>query len=210
MSSRPALLHRQQRGFRGRAGRLPEAIKESTVCSLARANDRDISRCRRGTAAGCTLAHPYLHRHVSRTAHGEEAAYDARAGVRAGQAGRALCPQPVRTTLSSLPEDGYRSDPDFLCRVFETVIAEGATTINVPDTVGYAVPELYGAFIRESARSASPTPTRRSGRSTATTTSAWRWPIRMAGVKIGGARQIECTINGLGERAGNCSRSRRS
>ncbi|MCR2246526.1 2-isopropylmalate synthase, partial [Salmonella enterica] len=39
------------------------------------------------------------------------------------------------------PEDGYRSDPDFLCRVIETVIAEGATTINVPDTVGYAIPE---------------------------------------------------------------------
>src|SRR5256885_17006597 len=46
------------------------------------------------------------------------------------------------------PEDGYRSDPDFLCRVIETVIAEGATTINVPDTVGYAIPELYGAFIK--------------------------------------------------------------
>ena len=46
------------------------------------------------------------------------------------------------------PEDGYRSDPDFLCRVLETVIAEGATTINIPDTVGYAVPELFGEFIR--------------------------------------------------------------
>ena len=46
------------------------------------------------------------------------------------------------------PEDGYRSDPDYLCRVLEAVIAEGATTINVPDTVGYAVPELYGEFIR--------------------------------------------------------------
>ena len=46
------------------------------------------------------------------------------------------------------PEDGYRSDVDYLCRVLEAVIAEGATTINVPDTVGYAVPELYGNFIR--------------------------------------------------------------
>jgi 2-isopropylmalate synthase len=50
------------------------------------------------------------------------------------------------------PEDGYRSDPDFLCRVLEAVIAEGATTINIPDTVGYAVPELYGSFIRDAAR----------------------------------------------------------
>ena len=47
------------------------------------------------------------------------------------------------------PEDGYRSDPDFLCRVLEAVIAEGATTINIPDTVGYAVPELYGEFIAD-------------------------------------------------------------
>jgi 2-isopropylmalate synthase len=46
------------------------------------------------------------------------------------------------------PEDGYRSEMDFLCRVLEAVIAEGATTINVPDTVGYAVPELYGTFIK--------------------------------------------------------------
>ena len=45
------------------------------------------------------------------------------------------------------PEDGYRSDPDFLCRVLEAVIREGATTINIPDTVGYAIPELYGQFI---------------------------------------------------------------
>jgi 2-isopropylmalate synthase len=75
------------------------------------------------------------------------------------------------------PEDGYRSDPDFLCRVLEAVIAEGATTINIPDTVGYAVPELYGEFIRTCA-SVCPTPTRRSGRCTATTTWAWRWPIR--------------------------------
>ena len=46
------------------------------------------------------------------------------------------------------PEDGYRSEMDFLCRILEAVIKEGATTINVPDTVGYAVPELYGEFIR--------------------------------------------------------------
>jgi 2-isopropylmalate synthase len=46
------------------------------------------------------------------------------------------------------PEDGSRSDEDFLCRVLEGVIAEGATTINFPDTVGYAVPELFGETIR--------------------------------------------------------------
>ena len=102
------------------------------------------------------------------------------------------------------PEDGYRSDPEYLCRVLEAVIAEGATTINVPDTVGYAVPELYGEFIRML-------------RERVPNSDKAIWSVHchndlgmavansLAGVKIGGARQVECTINGLGERAGNTS-----
>jgi 2-isopropylmalate synthase len=68
------------------------------------------------------------------------------------------------------PEDGYRSDMDFLCRVLEAVIAEGATTINVPDTVGYAVPELYGDFIQNACANASQIATKPSGQFIATTT----------------------------------------
>ena len=102
------------------------------------------------------------------------------------------------------PEDGYRSDPDFLCRVLEAVIDEGATTINVPDTVGYAIPELYGNFIKNL-------------RERVPNSDKAVWSVHchndlgmavansLAGVQIGGARQVECTINGLGERAGNCS-----
>jgi len=102
------------------------------------------------------------------------------------------------------PEDGYRSDPDFLCRILEAVIKEGATTLNIPDTVGYAVPELYGEFIRNL-------------RERVPNSDKAIWSVHchndlgmavansLAGVKIGGARQVECTINGLGERAGNCS-----
>ena len=102
------------------------------------------------------------------------------------------------------PEDGYRSDPDFLCRVLEAVIKEGATTINIPDTVGYAVPEQFGEFIREL-------------RERVPNSDKAVWTVHchndlgmavansLAAVKIGGARQIECTINGLGERAGNSS-----
>lgn len=101
-------------------------------------------------------------------------------------------------------EDGYRSEPDFLARVIEAVIKEGATTINVPDTVGYAIPELYGEFIRNL-------------RERVPNSDKAVWSVHchndlgmavansLAGVKIGGARQIECTVNGLGERAGNCS-----
>jgi 2-isopropylmalate synthase len=102
------------------------------------------------------------------------------------------------------PEDASRSDPDFLCRVLEAAIAEGATTINIPDTVGYAVPELFGNQLR-SLRERIPN----SGKAI--------WSVHchndlgmavansLAAVKIGGARQVECTVNGLGERAGNTS-----
>ena len=101
-------------------------------------------------------------------------------------------------------EDGYRSELPFLARVVEAVIAEGATTINIPDTVGYAIPELYGEYLRQL-------------REMVPNSDKAIWSVHchndlgmavansLAGVKIGGARQIECTINGLGERAGNCS-----
>jgi 2-isopropylmalate synthase len=75
------------------------------------------------------------------------------------------------------PRTATGPTPTSCAACFEAVIAEGATTINIPDTVGYAVPELYGEFIRTCA-SACPTATRRSGRCTATTTWAWRWPTR--------------------------------
>src|SRR6185503_8868521 len=78
-------------------------------------------------------------------------------------------------------EDGTRTDHDFLCRCVEAAINAGATTINIPDTVGYTVPEEYRALF-EMVRS--------------------RVANSLAGV-AGGARQIECTINGIGERAGN-------
>ena len=102
------------------------------------------------------------------------------------------------------PEDGYRSDPDFLCRVLEAVIAEGATTINIPDTVGYAVPELYGEFILD-LRERIPNSDKAVWSVHCHNDLGMAVANSLAGVKIGGARQVECTINGLGERAGNCS-----
>ena len=76
------------------------------------------------------------------------------------------------------PEDGSRSDLDFLCRVLEAVIKEGATTINIPDTVGYAVPQQFGEFIKQAARKSSELGQGGLVACTATTTSAWRSPIR--------------------------------
>jgi 2-isopropylmalate synthase len=102
------------------------------------------------------------------------------------------------------PEDGYRSDPDFLCKVLEVVIAEGATTLNIPDTVGYAVPELFGQFIRN-LRERIPNSDKAIWSVHCHNDLGMAVANSLAGVTIGGARQLECTINGLGERAGNCS-----
>jgi 2-isopropylmalate synthase len=102
------------------------------------------------------------------------------------------------------PEDGYRSDPEFLYRVLEAVIAEGASTINIPDTVGYAVPELYGEFLLD-LRQKIPNADKAVWSVHCHNDLGMAVANSLAGVKIGGARQVECTINGLGERAGNCA-----
>ncbi len=101
-------------------------------------------------------------------------------------------------------EDGTRTEHDFLCRCVEAAIKAGATTINIPDTVGYTVPEEYFSAHARCCASACRTPTRRASRCIATTISAWRWRIRSPACSAG-ARQIECTINGIGERAGNAA-----
>jgi 2-isopropylmalate synthase len=100
-------------------------------------------------------------------------------------------------------EDGSRTDPDFLCRCVEAAIAAGATTINIPDTVGYALPEdLTRIFtmLREKVPGAdtvvfSAHNHNDLGLAVANTIAALR----------AGARQVECTINGIGERAGNAA-----
>jgi len=100
-------------------------------------------------------------------------------------------------------EDGTRTDHDFLCRCVEAAIAAGATTINIPDTVGYTVPEEYYALfkmVRERVPNADKARFSAHchddlGMAVANSLAAAR----------AGVRQIECTINGIGERAGNAS-----
>ena len=178
------------------------AIRDSTICSLSRANDRDISRAAEALKGAAAGAHPHLHRHFA-AAHGEEAAHDAGAGAGAGEAVGALRPQPVRRhrvlARGRLPQRDGLPLP-----VLEAVIAEGATTINVPDTVGYAVPELYGEFIK-TLRERVPNSDKAIWSVHCHNDLGMAVANSLAGVKIGGARQVECTINGLGERAGNCS-----
>jgi 2-isopropylmalate synthase len=99
------------------------------------------------------------------------------------------------------PEDGTRSDPDFLCQVLQIAVDNGAGTLNIPDTVGYGIPDEFGgliAYVRDQVRGDYVVSTHcHNDLGLATANS-------LAGVAAG-ARQIECTINGLGERAGNAA-----
>jgi 2-isopropylmalate synthase len=181
---------------------IADAVRESTICSLARANDRDIARAAEALKGAARarihtfIATSELHMEKKLRMTREQVHEQAQLAVRFA---RNLCGD-----VEFSPEDGYRSDPDFLCRVLEAVIAEGATTINIPDTVGYAIPELYGEFIR-SLRERVPNSDRAVWSVHCHNDLGMAVANSLAGVKIGGARQVECTINGLGERAGNCS-----
>ena len=100
-------------------------------------------------------------------------------------------------------EDATRSDRDFLCRVVEAAIKEGATTINLPDTVGYATPEDIREFFEEIRRRV-PNADRAIFSTHCHDDLGLAVANTLAAVQ-GGVRQIECTINGIGERAGNAS-----
>ena len=181
---------------------IADHIKDSTVCSLARANDRDISRAAEALKGAprarihTFIATSELHMEKKLRMTRDQVFEQAKQAVRFA---RNLCGD-----IEFSPEDGYRSDPDFLCRVLEAVIAEGATTINLPDTVGYAIPELYGNFIK-TLRQRIPNSDKAVWSVHCHNDLGMAVANSLSGVMIGGARQVECTINGLGERAGNCS-----
>src|SRR5208283_5727694 len=101
------------------------------------------------------------------------------------------------------PEDATRTDPDFLCKVLDAVVEAGATTLNIPDTVGYTIPSEFGdliATIRQRVK----------GIENVVISAHCHNDLGMAVANAlaavsAGARQVECTINGIGERAGNAS-----
>ncbi|MDY6992560.1 MAG: 2-isopropylmalate synthase, partial [Pseudomonadota bacterium] len=101
------------------------------------------------------------------------------------------------------PEDAGRSEIDFLCRVIESVIEAGATTINIPDTVGYKLPERFGALIA-TLRERVPNADKAIFSVHCHNDLGLAVANSLAAV-MNGARQVECTINGLGERAGNAA-----
>ena len=176
-------------------------IKDSTVCGLARALDKDIDRAGEALkGANSSRIHTFIatspiHMQNKLNMQPEQVIeYAVRAVKRARQ---------YTDNVEFSPEDAGRSEEDFLCRILEAVIEAGATTLNIPDTVGYSMPQQFGATI---ANLMQRIPNAHKaifsvhchndlGLAVANSLSA----------VMNGARQVECTINGLGERAGNAS-----
>ena len=178
-----------------------EIIKDSTVCALARAKLTDVDRAGEAIkAANSGRIHTFLatspiHMEKKLRMTPDQVVEAAVAAVR--QARR------YTDNVEFSPEDAGRSEPDFLCRVIEAVIAEGATTINIPDTVGYNIPHQFGALIKDLME-------RIPNSDKAVFSVHCHNDLGLAvgnslAAILNGARQVECTINGLGERAGNAS-----
>jgi 2-isopropylmalate synthase len=180
---------------------IADAIKESVVCGLARANDHDIRRAGdalKDAAAG--RIHTFI---ATSPIHMERKLRMAPDQVIEQAVKAVKLARSYRDDVEFSPEDAGRSEVDFLCRILEQVIKAGANTINIPDTVGYTIPEQFGALIRTL-------------RERIPNSDKVVWSVHchndlglavansLAAV-MNGARQVECTINGLGERAGNAS-----
>lgn len=177
------------------------SFRGSTICGLARCNEVDIDRAwealKHAEAARIHvfLATSAIHREFKLRMTREEIIERAVTGVR-----RAVgyCDD-----VEFSPEDASRTEHDFLCQVVEAAIAAGATTVNIPDTVGYAVPQQLGATIAM-LRNRVPNIDKAVISIHCHNDLGLAVANSLAAVD-NGAGQIECTINGIGERAGNCS-----
>ena len=176
-------------------------VKDSRVCSLARAQAGDIQKAgdaikpaAQGRIHTFIATSPIHMQHKLRMTPDQVLV----AAVDAVKFARTLCDD-----IEFSAEDAVRSEMDFLCRVFEAVINAGARTINVPDTVGYSVPELWGERFRTLIERV-PNADKVVWSTHCHNDLGMAVANSLAAVHAG-ARQVECTINGLGERAGNAS-----
>ena len=180
---------------------IAQAIKDSTVCSLARANENDIRRAGEAIKpANSGRIHTFI---ATSPIHMEKKLRMSPEQV-IEQAVKSIgWAREYTDNVEFSAEDAGRSELDFLCRVCDAVIKAGATTINIPDTVGYNIPYQYAETIRQLIERVP-------------NSDQVVWSVHchndlglavansLAAV-LAGARQVECTINGLGERAGNAS-----
>jgi 2-isopropylmalate synthase len=181
--------------------KIAQTLKISQVAALCRTSEDDIKK---GWEAIKDAAHPRIHTFIATS----ELHMKYKLSMEPSQ----VLEQAVKSVklaasytdnVEFSAEDGSRSDPPFLCKVFEAVIDAGATTVNLPDTVGYAIPEEFAELVKYVMEN---TPNMDKavlsvhchndlGLATSNT---------LAAIKAG-ARQVEVTINGIGERAGNTS-----
>ena len=176
-------------------------VEGVTICGLARCNADDIDRAWEALRDAAQprihvfLATSAIHREFKLKMAKEEIVRRAVQGV---QRAKQYCED-----VEFSPEDAARTELDFLAEVVEKAIEAGATTVNIPDTVGYAVPEQYAAAIRHLKQNVRGIDNvvisvhcyNDLGLAVANSLTALKE----------GARQVECTINGIGERAGNCA-----
>ena len=176
-------------------------IKDSTVCGLARALDKDINRAAEALKfANSHRIHTFIatspiHMQMKLKMSPEQVLEQAVKAVKLARK--------YTDNIEFSPEDAGRSETDFLCRIIEAVIDAGANTINIPDTVGYNLPNRFGSLIAELLE-------RVPNSDKAIFSVHCHNDLGLAvanslAAAMNGARQIECTINGLGERAGNAS-----
>jgi 2-isopropylmalate synthase len=176
-------------------------IRGPVIAALGRANPKDIDACAEALArAPRRRIHTFI---ATSDLHIQKKLRSTREQVL--QAAVEAVKRARRHTddIEFSAEDAARTDRPFLCRVLEAVIAAGATTVNIPDTVGYAIPSEFGGLIAHLKRSV-PNIDRAVISVHCHNDLGLAVANSLAGVQ-NGARQIECTINGIGERAGNAS-----
>jgi 2-isopropylmalate synthase len=176
-------------------------VKDSRVCGLARAVDGDIER------AGDALkeaAAARIHTFIATSPIHMKAKLRMQPDDVLAQAVKAVKKaRQLTDDVEFSPEDAGRSEFDFLCRTIEAVIDAGARTINIPDTVGYNIPHQFGELVRKLIE-------RIPNSDNAVFSVHCHNDLGLAvanslSAVLNGARQVECTINGLGERAGNAA-----
>ncbi|MFO1185626.1 MAG: 2-isopropylmalate synthase [Bauldia sp.] len=180
---------------------IAKVVKRSVVCGLARAATGDIDRAAEALKhAERSRIHTFigtspLHRQYQLSLDKEQVLEKIVASVTRARN--------FTDDVEWSPMDATRTEHDYLCRVVETAIAKGATTVNIPDTVGYATPEEFLALIKM-LRERVPNADKAVFSTHCHNDLGLAVANSLAGLQ-GGARQIECTINGLGERAGNAA-----
>jgi 2-isopropylmalate synthase len=176
-------------------------VRGPVICGLARCNDKDIDRAWEALKGAerprihVFLATSAIHREFKLKMDKNEILSRAIAGVERAAG--------YLDDVEFSPEDAARTEPDFLCAVVEAAIKAGATTVNIPDTVGYATPAHYANVIR-TLRERVPNIDKAVISVHCHDDLGLAVANSLAAVEAG-AGQIECTINGIGERAGNCS-----